>query len=270
VSIGGDVSEAVYRFHQGAGPLIVAMPHVGADIPPELAERLTAVGQGALDTDWHVDRLYDFLDEVQASRLIARQSRNAVDLNRSPENEALYPGRFETGLCPTTTFEGQPLYRDGHEPDPGEVTRRVEAWWRPYHDRLREALDEARERHGYALLLDAHSIRAEIPLLFEGRLPDINVGTADGRSCDPGLTAAIEAVLAEQGHFTWVTNGRFKGGWTTRNYGRPADGVHAVQFELVQDAYMDEANPHAFDADRARPMRDLLRELVDAIAGWRP
>jgi N-formylglutamate deformylase len=264
------MNDRVYHFRQGAGPLVVAMPHVGADIPEGLADSLTETGRAALDTDWHIDRLYDFLDEVGASVLVARQSRNAVDLNRSPENEALYPGRFETGLCPSTTFEGQPLYRDGHAPDADEVARRVALWWRPYHDRLRQALNETTLHHGYALLLDAHSIRAEIPLLFDGRLPDINVGTADGASCDPALTARIEAVLADQAHFTWVTNGRFKGGWTTRNYGRPAQGVHAVQFELVQAAYMDETNPHAFDPDRARPMRDLLRELVDAMAGWRP
>ena len=264
------MSEAVFRFQQGGGPLVVAMPHVGSTIPAELDDSLTEAGRGALDTDWHVDRLYDFLDEVDATGLIARQSRTAVDLNRSPENEALYPGRFETGLCPVTTFDGGPLYRDGRAPDAAEVARRVEAWWRPYHDELRRALDETKARHGYALLLDAHSIRAEIPMLFEGRLPDVNVGTADGKSCDPRLTARLEAVLAAQDRFTWVVNGRFKGGWTTRHYGRPAENVHAVQFELVQAAYMDEAHPAAFDPAVAKPMRNLLRELVGAMAGWRP
>ena len=264
------MSEAVFRFRQGGGPLVVAMPHVGAAIPAELEHSLTDVGRAALDTDWHVDRLYDFLDEVDATSLIARQSRTAVDLNRSPENEALYPGRFETGLCPTTTFEGSPLYREGHAPDAAEVARRVEAWWRPYHDQLRRALDETKARHGYALLLDAHSIRAEIPMLFEGRLPDVNVGTADGKSCDPSLTARLEEVLRAHDRFAWVVNGRFKGGWTTRHYGRPSDGVHAVQFELVQAAYMDEANPAVFDPPIAKPMRNLLRELVGAMADWRP
>jgi N-formylglutamate deformylase len=264
------VSEAVYRYREGGSPLVVAMPHVGAAIPPELDDALTEAGRGALDTDWHVDRLYDFLDELDATTLIARQSRTAVDLNRSPENEALYPGRFETGLCPTTTFEGQALYREGREPDAGEVARRVEAWWRPYHAQLEAALDAVKARHGYALLLDAHSIRAEIPMLFEGRLPDVNVGTADGASCDPRLTARLEEVLRDQDRFTWVVNGRFKGGWTTRHYGRPSQDVHAVQFELVQATYMDEANPRAFEPAFAKPMRDLLWELVGAIVGWRP
>ena len=262
------MSEAVFRYREGGSPLVVAMPHVGSAIPAELHGSLTEAGRGALDTDWHVDRLYDFLDELDATTLIARQSRTAVDLNRSPENEALYPGRFETGLCPTTTFEGGPLYRDGRAPDPAEVARRVEAWWRPYHAQLEAALARVRAAHGYALLLDAHSIRAEIPMLFEGRLPDVNVGTADGKSCDPRLTARLEAVLAAQDRFTWVVNGRYKGGRSTRHYGQPAHNVHAVQFELVQAAYMDEANPRQFDPQRAKPMRDLLRELVGAIAAW--
>jgi N-formylglutamate deformylase len=264
------VSEAPFRFRQGGSPLVVAMPHVGTALPEEVAESLTEVGRQVLDTDWHIDRLYDFLDEFDATTLIATHSRTTVDLNRSPENEALYPGRFETGLTPTTTFEGQPLYLEGRAPDLAEVARRVARWWRPYHDQLSQALDETKARHGYALLLDAHSIRAEIPLLFEGRLPDVNVGTADGRSCAPGLAAAVAARLQAQERFTWVVDGRFKGGWTTRTYGRPADGVHAVQFELVQAAYMDEANLTAFDPAFARPMRDLLHDLVTDIAAWRP
>lgn len=264
------MTEALFRLCEGSSPLVVAMPHVGTAVPAELDERLTEVGRAVLDTDWHVDQLYDSLDEIGATSLIARQSRTAVDLNRSPENEALYPGRFETGLCPTTTFEGQPLYLDGHAPDPAEVQRRVDAWWRPYHAQLEQALAQTKARHGYALLLDAHSIRAEIPLLFEGRLPDVNVGTADGRSCDPELTARLEDVLKAQDRFTWVVNGRFKGGWTTRHYGQPADNVHAVQFELVQAAYMDEAHPGVFDPAFAKPMRILLRELVGAIAAWAP
>ena len=264
------MTEDVYRFRPGASSLVVAMPHVGTGLPPELADGLTPLGRQVLDTDWHVDELYGFLDELDVTTLIARQSRTTVDLNRSPENEALYPGRFETGLCPTSTFDGEPLYLPGREPDPAEVAKRTETWWRPYHQRLRQALDETRARHGYALLLDAHSIRAEIPKLFDGRLPDINVGTADGRSCDPALTAALENVLAGQSQFSWVINGRFKGGWTTRHYGTPSEQVHAVQFELVQAAYMDEARPTVFDPDLAKPMQITLSALVNEILVFRP
>ena len=256
-----------FRFRQGSSPLVVAMPHIGTRLDAGLHDSLTPVGRQALDTDWHLDRLYDFLeDEFDATTLMAVHSRTAVDLNRSPENEALYPGRFETGLLPTTTFTGEPLYQSGREPDATEAARRLDRWWRPYHDRLQMALDETRARHGHAVLLDAHSIRAEIPLLFKGRLPDINVGTADGASCTPALTARLEEVLSAQDRFTWVINGRFKGGWTTRHYGRPAECVHAIQFELVQAAYMDEADPWRWDAETARPMRELLRRLLGALA----
>lgn len=264
------MSQPLFRFHEGRGPLVVAMPHVGTHLPDEVAAGLTAFGRRVLDTDWHVDRLYGFLSHTDASSVIATHSRTVADLNRSPENEALYPGRFETGLTPTTGFGGEPLYLEGREPDAEEVVQRVERWWKPYHAQLRHALDVAHAMHGYALLLDAHSIRAEIPQLFEGLLPDVNVGTADGQSCDPRLTAAIVGVLQAQDRFTWVVNGRFKGGWTTRHYGRPAEGVHAVQFELAQAAYMDEADPTVFDAERAAPMMALLEKLVTAIGAFRP
>lgn len=264
------MSQPLFRFHEGRGPLVVAMPHVGTHLPDEVAEGLTDFGRRVLDTDWHVDRLYEFLHATEASSVIATHSRTVADLNRSPENEALYPGRFETGLTPLTGFGGEPLYLEGREPAAEEVVRRVEQWWKPYHSRLRQSLDTAHAMHGYALLLDAHSIRAEIPQLFEGRLPDVNVGTADGRSCDPRLTAAIVQVLEGQDRFTWVVNGRFKGGWTTRHYGRPDEGVHAVQFELAQAAYMDEADPEAFDPERAAPMVELLEKLVRTIGSFRP
>jgi N-formylglutamate deformylase len=264
------MSQPLFRFHEGRGPLVVAMPHVGTHLPDEVSANLTDFGRQVLDTDWHVDQLYDFLHHTDASSVIATHSRTVADLNRSPENEALYPGRFETGLTPTTGFDGQRLYLPGREPDAEEVVRRVEQWWRPYHAQLRQSLDAAHARHGYALLLDAHSIRAEIPQLFEGRLPDVNVGTADGASCDPGLTAAIVKVLEAQDRFSWIVNGRFKGGWTTRHYGRPAVGVHAVQFELAQAAYMDESDPTVFDAERAGPMMALLEKLVVAIRAFSP
>jgi N-formylglutamate deformylase len=244
------------------------MPHVGTELPPEVALTLSDTGLKVGDTDWRIERLYDFLEATDAAVLQAIYSRTVIDLNRSPTSEPLYPGRFETGLLPTVTFDGEPLYKPGQEPDATEQARRLDAYWRPYHARLEAALDEARARHGYALLLDAHSIRARIPALFEGRLPDVNVGTADGASASPDLTAALERVLKAQDRFSWVVNGRFKGGWTTRHYGRPAERVHAVQFELVQAAYLEEANPSVFDPERAAPMRDLLVRLIGEIRNF--
>lgn len=259
-----------FRFRQGAGPLVVAMPHVGTHVPEDVADKLTALGRRVLDTDWHIDRLYGFLEETDASVLVATHSRTVVDLNRAPENTPLYPGRFETGLLPTTSFDGEPLYQSGREPDQAETARRLEAYWRPYHAQLQAALEAAKGKHGYALLLDAHSIRAEIPMLFEGRLPDVNVGTADGASASPELTERLAGTLSAQDAFTWVVNGRFKGGWTTRWYGKPAENVHAVQFELVQAAYMHEDAPETFDPVKAQSMQGLLKKLVAEIAAFRP
>ncbi len=258
-----------FRFKGGDGPLVVAIPHVGTRIPPEIATRLTDPALKAVDADWHLDRLYDFLEHTDASVLMAVNSRTAIDLNRAPEDTPLYPGRFETGLCPRTTFDGEPLYLPGREPDADEVKRRLDKWWRPYHAQLKKALDDARSRHGFALLLDAHSIRAEVPNLFEGRLPTINVGCADGASCAPALRQRLEDVLDAQDRYTWVVDGRFKGGWTTRWYGRPAERVHAVQFELTQADYMDERT-FEYLSERAAPLQDLLKALVGAIRTFRP
>ncbi len=259
----------VFRFRQGSGPLVVAMPHVGTRIPPEISAGLTEPALKAVDADWHLDQLYAFLDGTDASVLMAVNSRTAIDLNRAPEDTPLYPGRFETGLCPRTTFDGAPLYLSGFEPNQAELERRLARWWRPYHDQLAKALDEARARHGFALLLDAHSIRAEVPNLFEGRLPTINVGSADGRSCAPALRQRLTDALEAQDRYSWVVDGRFKGGWTTRWYGRPAERVHAVQFEITQADYMDEL-VFAYDPDRAAPLQALLEQLVGVIRAFRP
>lgn len=267
------MSEMNFTFSEGTGPLVVSMPHVGTRLPDECAAAYNPVGQSVCDTDWHIDRLYDFLGELDATILAAHWSRWAIDLNRAPDGAALYPGSFETGLCPTQTFTGQPIYHDGREPDDAEMSRRLEAYWRPYHHQLDQALETAKARHGYAVLLDAHSIVGECPKLFEGRLPDINIGTNSGRSCAPAIIAAATASVASQDRFSWVLDGRFKGGWITRNYGRPDAGVHAFQIELVQAAYMNEDKPLAFDDDRAEPMRGVLREMLaavlDAAAGLR-
>jgi N-formylglutamate deformylase len=252
-----------FRFRAGSSPLVVSMPHVGTELPANLRDRYNALGQTVCDTDWHIDLLYEFLPAMDATVIAARWSRWVIDLNRDPEGGALYPGAFETGLCPTQTFAKAPIYADGHAPDAAEVARRLDAYWRPYHAQLRTALDVAKARHGFALLLDAHSITSVCPELFDGRLPDVNFGTNGGASCTP---AVIEAATAAMAHhpFTQVVDGRFKGGWITRHYGQPSEGVHALQIELAQDAYMDEANPRAFNPARAQPLRDALRDVLAA------
>jgi N-formylglutamate deformylase len=261
-------AEPVFEREAGHTPLVISLPHVGTDIPADIARRMTPRARQVEDTDWHVDRLYRFASAAGVSWLQARLSRYVIDLNRPPDDHSLYPGQASTGLCPTMTFAGESLY-PAALPTAAEVAARRERYWRPYHDALKELIAQARGRHGFAVLLDAHSIRSVVPRLFAGRLPDINLGTNDARSCDPLLAAGLEARLAAQGRFTHVLNGRFKGGYITRTYGEPQAGVHAVQIELAQAGYMDESG-HAFDDARAEPLRELLRSLVAVLAEFRP
>jgi N-formylglutamate deformylase len=251
-------------FIPGEGPLLVSMPHVGVEIPEDIAARLTPLAGALPDTDWHVDRLYDFLAGLDVPVLKARQSRYVVDLNRPPDGTALYPGQAGTGLVPVETFAGEALYAAGETPDAAEIETRVEKYWRPYHEKLTGELARIRAVHGFAILWDAHSIRSQVPRLFEGQLPDLNFGTSGETSAAPGLAAALMRIAGGQGDYSAVLNARFTGGYITRQYGDPAAGVHALQLELSQATYMDEDPPYAFDEARAARIRPLLRRLVEA------
>ena len=252
----------------GTTPLVISLPHVGREIPADVARRMTAMAVAVPDTDWNVDRLYSFARLAGAAWLQPALSRYVVDLNRPPDDAALYPGQVSTGLCPSQTFDGVALYA-GVEPDAAEIATRLARYWAPYHAALRTLLDAAIERHGCALLLDAHSIRAEVPRLFAGRLPDINVGTNAGRSCAPALSAAVMAALGRQAAFSCVLDGRFKGGYITRHYGLPAGSVHALQIELAQSAYMNEDSGD-FEPARAAPLIAVLERVVAALLEFRP
>ncbi|MBW8849365.1 MAG: N-formylglutamate deformylase [Xanthomonadales bacterium] len=254
---------AIFTLHRGTAPLLISLPHDGSDIPDALAPRMTPEARRAPDTDWHVSRLYAFARDLGASLLAPRHSRYVVDLNRPPDDVSLYPGQNTTGLCPVVRFSGDPVYLPGQAPSEDEVGQRVETFWRPYHDALREELDRLRAVHGRVLLWEGHSIRGECPFLFDGRLPDLNLGTAAGASCAPATQARLEAVLAAQTDFDWVANGRFKGGYITRHYGDPAHGVDAVQLEISQRIYMDE-DTFAWDEARAARTQPVLRALLDA------
>jgi N-formylglutamate deformylase len=250
--------------HRGTAPLLVSLPHDGIELPPGLAARMSEGARRVPDTDWHVSRLYDFARELGASLLVPRWSRYVVDLNRPPDDASLYPGQNTTGLCPAVRFSGEPVYLPGQEPTREEVVSRVERYWRPYHDALRGELERLRAQHGRALLWEGHSIRgSELPFLFEGRLPDINLGTSGGASCAPALQARLERVLGEQRGYDWVANGRFKGGYITRHYGDPARGIDAVQLETSQRNYMDEES-FEYDEAKAAKLQPLLRDLLGA------
>jgi len=264
------MNEPICTLHQGTTPLLLSLPHVGTAIPDDLRPRLVERALAVEDTDWHLERLYAFVRELGVGMLVPRFSRYLVDLNRPPENAPMYPGANNTELCPTRFFSGDALYREGCSPDAAEVARRVERYWRPYHDALRAELDRLRATHGHALLFDGHSIRSELPWLFDGRLWDLNLGTVDGTSCAPALRNALARVLAEQTRHTQIVDGRFKGGHITRHYGRPADHIHAVQLEMCWSCYMAEQPPYAWDGPRAAEVRPLLRRLVQAMLDFTP
>ncbi len=257
-----------YQFKAGGIPLLVSMPHVGTDIPDDIAARFTPDALHKQDTDWHLVQLYGFLQEMGASTLSARWSRYVIDLNRPPENTNLYPGQDTTGLCPLDTFHREPLYREGQQPDQAEVQRRLAAYWKPYHDRLRAELERLLQLHGRVVLWDAHSIASFVPRFFEGKLPDLNFGTADGASCAPGLTETIAGLARGHGGYTVAVNGRFKGGHITRHYGKPESGVHGIQLEMCQSTYMNETLPYAYRDDLAEQVQPLLRQLTKAAADW--
>jgi N-formylglutamate deformylase len=260
--------ELPYRFREGTAPLVVSFPHDGTELGGALARRLTPAGLGLPDTDWHVAKLYDFVAGLGASTLVARMSRYVVDLNRDPTGAVLYPGADNTEICPTRTFAGEPIYLDGQAPTPAEIAERIERWFEPYHARLAAELERIQARHGVAIVLDAHSIRSVVPRFFEGVLPDLNLGTAGGKSAAPELADAAHQVLARAEGFSAVRDGRFKGGYITRHYGAPERGVHALQLELTQKSYMSELPPYAFDADRAARLRSVLVPFVEALLGW--
>jgi N-formylglutamate deformylase len=254
---------------RGDSPLILALPHTGTEIPLDCAARLNDIGRAMADTDWHIDRLYaGLLDGVTTVRTPIH--RYVIDVNRGPDDASLYPGQNTTGLCPLTDFDGRAIYLAGHEPDTGETQHRIAAFHAPYHAALQVEIGRIHALHGFAILYDCHSIRAEIPFLFDGTLPDFNIGTNSGTSCAEAIEGAMQAICSAGAGYTSVLNGRFKGGWTTRHYGQPSRGIHAVQMELAQRTYMHEAPPWPYDFARASMLRVHLKTILSTLQNWRP
>ncbi|GFE75293.1 N-formylglutamate deformylase [Novosphingobium sp. TCA1] len=261
-----------FVLHRGDAPLIVAFPHVGADLA-DIGPAFRSEWLARRDADWWVDDLYAFARELDATTIAARVSRSVIDLNRDPSGASLYPGQATTELCPTTTFDGEPLYKE-EAPDEAEIARRRALWFNPYHAAVRSEIARLRKLHGKVVLYDAHSIRSHVPRLFDGELPQFNIGTNLGQTCDPALSAAVVAVCKASG-FSHVLDGRFRGGWTTRHYGEPENGVHAIQMELAIRGYMDEpevpseANwPVPFSADRAATLTPILQDVLKAALAF--
>jgi formiminoglutamase len=249
----------------GSSPVILAFPHVGTGVPSDISSRLNDEGRKLRDTDWHVDRLYAGL-LPEATTVRATFHRYVIDANRDPSGVSLYPGQNTTGLVPLTDFDDRPIWKDGQAPDEAEIARRVAAFHRPYHAALAAEIERVRSLHGVAVLYDCHSIRSECPFLFDGRLPDFNIGTDNGRTCAPEIEQAVANVCKNAAGYMSVLNGRFRGGWTTRHYGRPEAGVHAIQMELAQITHLtSEAPPFAYDEAKAGRLRVHLGEILNRI-----
>ena len=260
---------------RGDAPVVVSFPHTGIMIPAGIEARLVSPWLARKDADWWVDDLYDFVRALGITTVRTALSRSVVDVNRDPSGRSLYPGAHTTGLCPVTTFDHEPLYLPGLAPDAADVAQRVASWFTPYHAALEAELGRLNAAHPRVVLYDAHSIRSRIPQLFDGELPQFNIGTNDGESCDLALTTAVESACAAAGR-THVVNGRFKGGWITRHYGDPARGVHALQMELACRGYLEEPDgaatpdnwPVPLDPARAAPLRATLRQVLEACIAF--
>lgn len=250
--------------HQGAGPIVLGLPHTGTRVPEDVAATLNPRGTALADTDWHIHTLYDaLLEGVTTVRTLAH--RYVIDVNRAPDGVSLYPGQNTTGLCPLTDFDGHPIYLPGQEPDAAEIARRREMYHAPYHSALQAEITRVRDQHGAAILYDCHSIRSVIPYLFNGKLPDFNIGTNGGRTCGQAVQNAVENICGAARDYSTVLNGRFKGGWTTRHYGNPAAGVHAIQMELAQSTYMRETAPWTYEAGKADRLRPHLSKILTTL-----
>jgi N-formylglutamate deformylase len=264
------MAASLFTLISGTTPLLIDVPHAGTYIPAELRSAMTPVAQTTPDTDWHVHLLYEFALQSGAGLMAATHSRYVVDLNRNPQSAALYRATGNTEFCPLLTFANEEIYLPGRAPSEAEIAARQEQYWDPYHRQLQAELDAIKASHGYVVLLDGHSILSRVPRFFSGALPDLNLGTVDDSSCDPALQAQVFALLQKASRFTATSNGRFKGGYITRHYGRPAQQVHALQLEIAQAAYMDEPAPYAWNPQQAQPLIAVLRGMVDMLSTWRP
>lgn len=254
---------------QGNSPLVLGLPHTGTDIPADCLARLNETGRAMADTDWHIDRLYaGLVDGVTTVRTTIH--RYVIDANRDPSGVSLYPGQNTTTLCPLTDFDGSPIYLEGQEPDAAEIVRRRDIYHAPYHTAIAAELARVKAINGFAILYDCHSIRGRIPFLFDGILPDFNIGTNEGTTCAPAIESAVREICAGAEGYRSILNGRFKGGWTTRHYGRPDEGLHAIQMELAQSTYMVESPPWDYVPDRAENLRKHLKSILETLSNWRP
>jgi N-formylglutamate deformylase len=258
----------IYEFKEGNKPILLSMPHVGTQLQDDVLQYLTEDAKKLPDTDWHLDRLYDFADELGLHIIKPNYSRYVVDLNRYLDGAALYPSANNTELCPLTTFDFLPIYRKGFHLTDEEIQQRINNYWLPYHTKIQQMLGKLKQRYGIAVLFDAHSIRSQVPRFFTGTLPELNIGTYDGKSCAGELAQTVYRTLSQQAAHAVVLNERFKGGYITRAYGNPADNIHSIQLEISQKIYMQETFPYNYEEGKAASVKNLLRTVMRHIMDW--
>lgn len=253
-----------FHYISGSIPIIISIPHAGTYVPDTIFSRFSDSAKKLPDTDWHVAKLYDFARELDIHWLVATHSRYVIDLNRAPDDQTLYPGKFTTGLCPITQFDGTPIYHSDDLPTIQEISERKLKYWQPYHHKLQSLIKQLKSHHHKVILFDAHSICSQVPMLFEGTLPDLNLGTGDGISAEPSLMEKL-IQLCQQTTYSLAYNGRFKGGYITRHYGNPQNGIQALQLELAQKNYMDEQYPYHYDDNKAQKLQNVLQGIIRAL-----
>lgn len=251
-----------YLFHHRNSPILFSIPHDGTEIPKEIAVHMHENVCQTPDRDFFVSQLFSFAKDFDISLLKTHISRYVIDMNRPANNESLYPGQSTTELCPTSTFDDQEIYIK--KPSADDIQQRIDDYWQPYHQIIKDKLEVIKQQHGYAILIDCHSIKSHVPRFFDGQLPDLNIGTNSGKSCSKELADKFEAVLNAQSKYSYVFNGRFKGGYITRHYGQPENNIHAIQIEISQINYMDESN-NRYSVDKAEQLKTLLIRAVNSL-----
>jgi len=257
----------MYKLHLGKSPLVISIPHAGLVIPEQVKVHMTQEAARLVDTDWFVDKLYEFAKDLDVTIIAAELSRYVIDLNRDPDGVSLYPGQFTTGLCPLETFDKHALYKSDYLLDEQEVAHRRQQYWQPYHDEIIQQTSRVRALHGHCVLLDGHSIASEVPTLFDGQLPDLNFGTFNGASADEDLADALNKL--DMMGYSSIFNGRFKGGYITRHYGKPEQSIHAIQLEISQATYLNESN-RQWHSDKASALQAYLKQLCHTLIHWKP
>jgi len=253
-----------FAFTPGKVPLLVSMPHAGVALLPGVQASLTNAARSLPDTDWYLPELYAFLQPMQVGVIAANYSRYVVDLNRSLDDKPLYSGKT-TGLFPDILFSGEPLFQPGQQPTDAVKAQIKAEIWQPYHQKVASELARLKAEFGYAILFEAHSIAAQVPMLFDGTLPDFNLGNNGGQACAAALLNGAEQVVAASG-YSHVCNGRFKGGYLTRHFGQPSQNLHAIQLELSQASYLKTNHTsYQLDQDKLARLQPVLKQLIASL-----